>query len=68
MQKEFIELIEYYDKNGICTERTANGIDLPPDTEPSIVILKDDVNWAKVNRVKQKTLITMEEFEKRFLN
>lgn len=58
---EQVQITEYYDKNGICVKRTANGIDLPADTEPSVQFLMQEVA-----SVTQKSYMSKEEFNNRF--
>jgi hypothetical protein len=60
MKEERVNITEYYDKDGICRKRTANGIDLPPDTEPSIFIMQD-IAW-----VEEKRYMTKQEFKNKF--
>lgn len=50
-----LEMTEEYNEKGICVKRSINGHELPADTEPSVVILK---NLTSVN---QKMLLTKEE-------
>lgn len=46
---------EVYNQQGICIKRTANGKELPADTEPSIVILDAEVfNWYKQIKILTK--------------
>ena len=59
--EEFVNIVEYYDKNGVCRKRTANGVDLPADTEPSVVFLMQDCAWAI-----QKTRMTREDVKNRY--
>ncbi len=61
MTEERVNITEYYDKNGVCVKRTANGIDLPADTEPSVQFFMQDVVY-----VNQKMYMTKEEFKNRF--
>ncbi len=60
-EKELVNIIEYYDEKGICRKRTANGIDLPADTEPSMAYFTQDIAW-----VEEKLWMTQEEFKHRF--
>jgi hypothetical protein len=60
-QEEYVTITEYYTKDGICRKRTANGVDLPADTEPSVQFLIQDIKW-----VEQKMWLTKEEFKNRF--
>jgi hypothetical protein len=57
---EKINIVEYFNKEGVCIKRTTNGIDLPADTEPSVFFM-EDVKWAE-----QRTTMTKEEFNNRF--
>jgi hypothetical protein len=41
MKDELFEMILEYNKDGVCIKRTINGYELPPDTEPTIQILKN---------------------------
>jgi hypothetical protein len=43
------ELYEKYSSDGVCIERKINGVDLPTDTEPSIVLLQDH-EWVATKR------------------
>lgn len=56
MQK--VEITETYNKDGVCVKRTANGVELEPDTQPSVVFLNKD--FIEITR---KTLMTEEEFK-----
>jgi len=38
-KEEMVNITEYYNEKGVCVKRTANGVDLPTDTEPSVKIL-----------------------------
>lgn len=55
-----IEIVEEYNQEGVCVRRTANGIELPADTEPSAVIFMD------VSSLTQKFYMTPEEAKHRF--
>lgn len=58
---ENVTIIEYYDKDGICRKRTANGIDLLSDTEPSVKFIMQDIAW-----VEQKRTMPIQEFDERY--
>lgn len=56
MQRE-ITIEETYNDKGVCIKRTANGKELPADTEPSVVFL--DKDFVTVSR---RIFMTQEEF------
>lgn len=55
-----LEMVEEYNPEGVCIKRTINGYELPPDTEPSVVIFKE------LSSVTQKFYMTPEEAKHRF--
>ena len=57
---KLLELKEEYNKEGICVRRTINGYELPPDKQPSVIILKN------LTSVSQKFYLTEKEAEVRF--
>lgn len=58
--KEYLELVEEFNEKGVCIRRTINGCELPPDTEPSVVIFKN------LKNVVQKKYMTPEEVKNRY--
>lgn len=58
--KEVLEMIEEYNKDGICIKRTVNGFELPADTEPSVQIFKN------LHSVSQEFYMTKEEFNNKY--
>lgn len=48
----FIEIEETYNKQGVCVKRTANGIEIKNDTEPSVCFVQPSAT----------THMTIEEF------
>ena len=61
MNEDLVTITEYFNKDGVCIKRTANGVDLPSDTEPSVKFFMQDVE-----NVSQKMWITKQEFKNRF--
>jgi hypothetical protein len=59
--KDTIELFEEFDNDGVCIKRTANGIELPTDIEPSMYI-----DLEKISSVSQKFFMTKAHFEQRY--
>jgi hypothetical protein len=59
---EKLEMIEEYNKDGICVKRTINGYDLQSDTEPSIQIFK------ACSSISRKFFLTPEEVKERYYN
>ncbi len=60
MKEGYVEITEYYDKQGICRKRTVNGMEIPPDEEPSIFLMQD-IAW-----VEEKKYLTKKTAEKLF--
>lgn len=58
--EEKVEITEYFDKNGVCIKRVANGVELSADTEPSVFFMED------VKCAYQKFYMTPKEAQERF--
>jgi len=57
---ERLELLEEFNKKGVCVRRTLNGHELSPDTEPSAVIFRN------VTNLTQKFFLTPQEAQHRY--
>lgn len=55
-----LEMIEEYNKDGVCVKRTINGYELPADTEPSIQI------FNRCSSIAQKFYMTPKEAQEKF--
>lgn len=55
-----LEMVEKYNKDGVCISRTINGFELPTDTEPSVQIFKN------LESVTQNFYMTPREAQERF--
>lgn len=57
---EKLELLEEFNKQGVCVRRTLNGHELSPDTEPSAII------FANVQSITQKFFLSPEEAKHKY--
>ena len=59
-EEKLLELVEEYNQLGICIKRSINGVNLPSDTKPSVVILKN------ITSITQKFYLTQEEAKEKY--
>ncbi len=57
---DYLQIVEEYNKDGICIKRTINGYKLPADKEPSIQI------WKNCSSITQKFYMSKEDVKNKY--